>query len=672
MAGNRPRGAWMPALLLSVITAAVLAACGGDGSSTDSSSGGTGNGGNGGTSVAPKAVTGVFLDAAVEGLEYAVGPNGVRSLTDAAGTFSYQPGDQLCFFVGKTALGCVKGGAKLTLTDFEADGAMSQRVVNMARLLQSLDADGDPDNGIQLDAAARDALKAVALNLADKAGLEAAFQPGGALAGRTLRDEDAAREHYESTLAGEFGRDSTTLVDGIAVTKLVADAPRKFYVPYKGDDAGIKKAFPNGFPISLGSGIAFKGKDTDGGLLFYVLTDRGPNGDAPDYNNGTSVTKSKVFPVPAFNPQFGVLKVKNQRAALISMTPLRNEDGSAATGLPPAPGKIGSTLETPLTEALKATLPYDDNGIDPEGVAIDPDGKHLWFCDEYGPYLFKVEIATGKIVTRLAPKAGLPDVLQYRQPNRGFEGVALTPSGKVMGAIQSILEIPEAKDSDGVKQKTSKSPFIRLVEYDPATKTSRMLAYPHDVAGYAKSKDAKLGDIVALSDTRFLVVEQGAQTDGIVHNMIYLVDTAGATDLSGKLVKGLEPEYQTTLAAMTGAGIMPVRKTLLFDMKKKDASGRLAFGWLAEKLEGLTVVDNRTIAIANDNDFGVAAAVVGADGKSIKADDCTVDAAGVLSGSKCVGTAPLRYQLGRGADAERPSRLWLIRLPKALSDYAVN
>lgn len=669
MPGFRPRGAFAPVLLLSVITAAVLAACGGDGGSSAASGG---SGGGSGTTATPQASTGVFLDSAVEGLEYAVGPNGARKLTDAAGTFSYQAGDELCFFIGKTALGCAKGGAKLTLTDFETDGALSQRVVNVARLLQSLDTDGDPDNGIQIDGAARDGLKAVVLNLADKAALEAAFQSGGALAGRTLRDEDAAREHYESTLAGEFGRHSTTTVDGFAVTKLVAEAPRSFYVPYKGDDAGIKKAFPNGFPISLGSGIAFKGKDHDGGLLFYVLTDRGPNGDAPDYNNGTSVTKSKAFPAPTFNPQFGVLKVKNQHAALISMTPFRNEDSSAASGLPPAPGKIGSTLETPLTEALKATLPYDDNGIDPEGVAIDPDGKHLWFCDEYGPYLFKVEIATGRIVTRLAPKAGLPDVLQYRQPNRGFEGVAFTPSGKVVGAIQSILEIPDAKDSGGIKQKTSKSPFIRLVEYDPATKTSRMLAYPHDVASYAKSKDAKLGDLVALSDTRFLVVEQGAQSDGVVHNMVYLIDTAGATDLTGKLVKGLEPEYQTSLQAVTDAGIVSVRKTLLFDLKKKDASGRLPFGWLAEKLEGLTVVDERTIAIANDNDFGIAAAVVDATGKTIKADDCTVDAAGALSGAKCGGTAPLRYQLGRGADSERPSRLWLIRLPKALADYTVN
>ncbi len=89
-----------------------------------------------------------------------------------------------------------------------------------------------------------------------------------------------------------------------------------------------------------------------------------------------------------------------------------------------------------------------------------------------------------------APAGGLPEVIQFRQPNRGCESLAVTPGGKLVMAIQSTLEMPDvgADHRPGIP---AKRPFIRLVEFNPANGATRMFAYPHDVARCGRSKDAR-------------------------------------------------------------------------------------------------------------------------------------------------------------------------------------
>ncbi len=100
---------------------------------------------------------GRFVDHPVEGLEFSSGDAPV-SLTDRQGTFSYRDGAPVRFDIGDIALGSAVAGA-VTVTPLQlAPGAADTtdpRVTNVARLLQTLDADCDLSNGIRLTPTAR-------------------------------------------------------------------------------------------------------------------------------------------------------------------------------------------------------------------------------------------------------------------------------------------------------------------------------------------------------------------------------------------------------------------------------------------------------------------------------------------------------------------------------------
>ncbi|MCX7983090.1 MAG: carboxylesterase family protein, partial [Syntrophales bacterium] len=95
---------------------------------------------------------GVFVDAPVAGLDYTT-TSGISGKTDANGMFYYDPGDTVTFKIGSLTLGSAKGASQLTPVSIVPGGTISdQRVVNMLVFLQTLDEDGDLNNGIQINA----------------------------------------------------------------------------------------------------------------------------------------------------------------------------------------------------------------------------------------------------------------------------------------------------------------------------------------------------------------------------------------------------------------------------------------------------------------------------------------------------------------------------------------
>lgn len=128
-----------------------LAACGGGG-------GGGGGGDSGSTPPPPPpaTATGIFVDSPVAGLRYTSGSQ--TGVTDANGQFTYVVGQPVIFSIGDTQLPAVTGGAYVNpLLVFGTTDVNDVRVVNLARLLQTLDVDANAGNGITLAAAAHTA-----------------------------------------------------------------------------------------------------------------------------------------------------------------------------------------------------------------------------------------------------------------------------------------------------------------------------------------------------------------------------------------------------------------------------------------------------------------------------------------------------------------------------------
>jgi len=125
---------------VSVALCTMLAACGG---------------GGGGTAVPappppPAVFSGIFVDSAVSGLRYATATQ--DGSTDQDGTFMYAEGESITFSIGDIDFPTVATAPQLS--PFELAGTVDTSdtaLVNMARLLQTLDIDGDVDNGITID-----------------------------------------------------------------------------------------------------------------------------------------------------------------------------------------------------------------------------------------------------------------------------------------------------------------------------------------------------------------------------------------------------------------------------------------------------------------------------------------------------------------------------------------
>ncbi len=124
----------------------LLALAGGGGSQTD------------GGAQAPQPITGFLIDSPVAGAQYYV--NGLlRGTTGADGSFSVLPGETVSFKIGPITLAenvVMPADRKVYLQDLagvERTDATDPLVVKLAQLLQTLDADNDPENGITLDAA---------------------------------------------------------------------------------------------------------------------------------------------------------------------------------------------------------------------------------------------------------------------------------------------------------------------------------------------------------------------------------------------------------------------------------------------------------------------------------------------------------------------------------------
>ena len=341
---------------------------------------------------------------------------------------------------------------------------------------------------------------------------------------------------------------------------------------------------------SMGSGI-YKVPGTAN--EFWMLTDRGPNIDA-DSLNGNLVTK--VFPFPWYAPKVFRMRAEGDSLRFIDTLVIRKPDGSRATGIP-LPTSLGGS-EIAWLNNSGTVIPPDQYGIDCEGFVPNANLTSYWIAEEYSPSLWNINAATGNLINRYLPfpastnNITIDTIVKYKRPNRGFEGAARTPNGKIYAVVQSGLYNPNSTVGNATR-------LHRILELDPVTNISKTYIYVHSApTSNIRDRDYKLAELVALNNTDFMLIEQGFRNNEFT-NKIFRISLQGATPVTSELVGGrrIEQIPYDSLTAITG--IVPVQKTFYLDLN--------ANGWdlTLDKPEGLTIMNDSTFAVSADNDFGI-------------------------------------------------------------------
>ena len=358
----------------------------------------------------------------------------------------------------------------------------------------------------------------------------------------------------------------------------------------------------------LGSGLT---RTPDGRL--FAVGDRGPNLKVKlaveTYGmDGVSHAKgsAKIMPALEVGPAIAELRIVGDAVELVRAIPLKGQDGRPLTGLP-TPGSANSRMEPALRPDGSPHVP-DPGGIDSEGLAVARDGS-FWIGEEYGPSLLRVS-PDGKVRARWVPhgteasfagapypvEAVLPPLAAARHVNRGFEAIALSDDGaRLHLAFQSPLAHPD-------QQAHAAAAHVRLWTID--TSAGVLLAqylYPLDeptsfrrdsAKEPVQRSDIKVSELLCVGANRLLVLERGSETTKLY--LVQLDPTCVLTD------EHAVAETRPTVEELSAGGSLdlPVlaKRLLLSTDEHPEVSA---------DLEGMVMLDERTLLLVNDNDFGI-------------------------------------------------------------------
>ena len=145
------------------------------------------------------STTGILTDAAISGVNYSTSSK-KAGITDENGRYNYEHGDTVEFMLGSLTLGKVKATAIVTPINLAGDSL--SRLQNLLVLLQSLDSDNEPGNGITIPA---DAAAAVGTDInldsdpsefAASSALQSIRQKGGIVG--AIKSPGEANAHFLS------------------------------------------------------------------------------------------------------------------------------------------------------------------------------------------------------------------------------------------------------------------------------------------------------------------------------------------------------------------------------------------------------------------------------------------------------------------------------------------
>jgi Esterase-like activity of phytase len=446
-------------------------------------------------------------------------------------------------------------------------------------------------------------------------------------------------------------------------------------IPATYEDLNNHTAAPleNGVPGNrlggLGSSIAYVGGDT-----FLLLPDRGPNAleyaasidstvsyinrfhtfnlrllpttpsDAgvQDSNTTPSAVAGLKAPFDVIGLPFILTPTLRATTLLWSRTPLNYGRGGAfaddhgnriGSGAPALNGFghrfyfTGRSDGFAFDASKAAVFPNLSNNpnnarLDPESIKVSNDGRFVFISDEYGPYVYEFERATGERVRsfRLPDSfAVIPNTttngetgnfgsdttnvnntrLLGRVANKGAEGLAITPDGRTLAvALQSALIQDGGTGPNGA--------FTRIVTIDiESGKVKAQYAYP--LFATKPGKFTTISELLAVNDHQFLVDERdgkGFEGGGSAsYKMLNLVDieAPGVADVSNNASFLANNPANVALHKVAFLDIVAVTKAHGLDPSID----------LPAKLEGITfgqdVIVNgttkHTLYLSSDNDF---------------------------------------------------------------------
>ncbi|MBW6421236.1 esterase-like activity of phytase family protein [Rhizobium sp. XQZ8] len=238
--------------------------------------------------------------------------------------------------------------------------------------------------------------------------------------------------------------------------------------------------------------------------------------------------------------------------------------------------------------------PFAAKFVDPESIRLGRDGI-IWSSEgdakQLLPPFVRIASPDGMFVREFTLPQGFAPVADKSsgiRDNLAFEGMAVMPNGDVMIAVESAL------NQDGPITTLTRGALSRMIRYDAATGTPKA-QYAYPIAPIPQAplpekgwNDNGVSEILALDDHRLLVVERGF-AQGFGNSIkVYMVDTDGATDVSGM------PSL-----ANADAAVAPLRKAQVLDMR--------AIGLVPDNIEAVTFAKGTDgsdlLVFAADNNF---------------------------------------------------------------------
>lgn len=389
------------------------------------------------------------------------------------------------------------------------------------------------------------------------------------------------------------------------------------------DLSGLTGTLENGLNANvlggIGSALAWAGGNT-----FLAGPDRGPN--ATSYNAAVDDTTSYIqrfqtvtmaLTPDASQTAFTLTPTLAATTLLYSATPLNYGSGAglgaeasgAALRNGAAQNTAGKSYFTGRSDNYAPGLSTNPANarLDLEGLRVSADGESVFVSDEYGPYLYQFDRATGQRLRAYALPSSGPGNLAIptlspngateisgnttgRTTNKGMEGLAITPDGKT---LVGVMQAPLLQDD---KNPTKK--LLRIVTVDVVTGAT------HEY-GYALTSGSGVSEITAINDHEFLLDERDGKGLGdgtaAVVKQLFRIDLTGAVDISN------------LGGAAALAAVVP--KTLVVDLVALLNGAGIASANIPSKIEGIAFgqdvvvnvagqfVTQHTLWIANDNDF---------------------------------------------------------------------